>query len=244
MSVAETRNLLLLALPAEERARLLPLFTRIEVTRGECVIEAGSPLDLAYFPEGGLSSNIVTAYGNRRLEVGCFGFEGMISTGVFLGAREAPHEILVQIGGPWLRIEAGRLREAFETLPTLRAVLLRYAHFLVMTLSQTALSNAAYSIEERLARWLLMAHDRIAGDDLALTHDFLSLMLGTQRSGVTLAIQALEGHRMIRARRGLVTVLDRDRLRAHAGGSYGTAEAAYEDLIGPFRALCPPPADA
>ena len=243
MSITETRNLLLRSLPEAEVAHLLPLFTRVAVEKGERVIEAGGALDFAYFPESGLSSNIATAYGNRRLEVGCFGFEGMISTGVFLGAREAPHKIIVEVGGPWLRIEAGHLRDAFETLPGLRAVLLRYAHFLIMTLSQTALSNGASSIEERLARWLLMAHDRLAGDDLTLTHDFLSLMLGTQRSGVTLAIQALEGQGMIRARRGRITMLDRGLLTDHAGGSYGSAEAAYEDLIGPFRNLAPPGSD-
>ena len=236
MSIADTGNLLLRAIPGEERTQLLPHFTRIAVSKGERLVQAGDRLEFAYFPEAGLSSNIATARGNRRLEVGCFGFEGMVSTATFLGSDEAPHEILVQAGGPWLRIEAARLRVAFETLPGLRAVLLRYVHFVIMTLSQTALSNGAYSIEERLARWLLMAHDRLGGDEFALTHEFLSLMLGTQRSGVTLAIQALEGHGMIRARRGRITVLDRTRLCAHAGDSYGPAEAAYEQLIGPLRA--------
>lgn len=243
MSIAETRNLLLLATPASERAQILNRLTRIEAVKGERLVRTGEPLTHGYFPEEGLSSNVATAYGSRRVEVGCFGFEGMISTATILGAEKAPHEIIVQVGGPWLRIEVEGLQTALEIFPGFKAVLLRYAHFVNMTLSQTALSNGAYSIEERLARWLLMAQDRLGSDDLALTHEFLSLMLGTQRSGVTLAIQALEGHGMIRARRGRVTILERERLHAHAGESYGPAEAAYEELIGPFRtALVPPTA--
>ncbi|KQP30818.1 cyclic nucleotide-binding protein [Methylobacterium sp. Leaf104] len=235
MSVCSPGNLLLRSLPEAERAQLVPEFDRIEVRKGERLVEAGDRAEFAYFPEGGLSSNLTTANGTRRLEVGCFGYEAMINTATFLGAERMPHEILVQVGGPWLRIEASRLRSAFEVLPGLRQVLLQFAHVFIMTLSQTALSNGVCSIEERLARWLVMAQDRLRSDELALTHDFLGLMLGTQRSGVTLAIQALEGMGMIRARRGLITVLDRPRLITHAGDSYGPAEAEYERLIGPFR---------
>ncbi|MGU3361288.1 Crp/Fnr family transcriptional regulator [Methylobacterium sp. M6A4_1b] len=235
MSIGSPGNLLLRSLPEAERVQLVPEFNRIEVRKGERLVAAGDRAEFAYFPEGGLSSNLTTANGTRRLEVGCFGYEAMISTATILGSERMPHEILVQVGGPWLRIEASRLRSAFEDLPGLRRVLLHFAHVFIMTLSQTALSNGVCSIEARLARWLLMAQDRLGSDQLALTHDFLGLMLGTQRPGVTLAIQALEGMGMIRARRGLITVLDRPRLIAHAGDSYGPAEAEYERLIGPFR---------
>ncbi|MCK2057209.1 Crp/Fnr family transcriptional regulator [Methylobacterium sp. 37f] len=235
MSIGATHNLLLRSLPEEERARMLPLFERIEVRKGARLINEGDRMAFSYFPEDGLSSNLTTANGSRRLEVGCFGYEAMISTAVFLGSERTPHEIVVQVGGPWLRIDAACLRDAFEALPGLRRVLLRYAHVFIMTLSQTALSNGVCSIEERLARWLLMAQDRLSTADLALTHEFLGVMLGTQRSGVTLAIQALEGVGMIRARRGRITILDRDRLVAHAGDSYGPAEAEYDRLIAPFR---------
>jgi hypothetical protein len=91
-----------------------------------------------------------------------------------------------------------------------------------------------------LARWLLMSHDRLEGDDLPLTHEFLSLMLGAQRSSVTLAVQAVEGYGMIRANRGLLTIRDRDKLLELAGGGYGVAEAEYDRLIGAFRGKAPP----
>jgi CRP-like cAMP-binding protein len=115
-----------------------------------------------------------------------------------------------------------------------RALLLRYAHVFMVQVAATALADGRYSIEQRLARWLLMCHDR-NGDDLALTHEFLALMLGVRRPGVTESLHILEGERMIKAQRGLITILDRQKLEARAGDSYGTPEAEYERLIGPFR---------
>ncbi|MHC2020261.1 Crp/Fnr family transcriptional regulator [Methylobacterium sp. CM6247] len=240
MSVSSTRNRLLQVLPPSELDRLLPHCERVDVHKGEVLIHQGQPLEFAYFPEGGLSSNLAVTSDGRRIEVGCFGFEGMVSTATVLGSDRASHDILVQVGGPWLRIRADVLEEAVQASHALRVVLLRYVQIQILTLSQSALANGAYVMKERLARWLLMAHDRLGGEDLALTHDFLSLMLGVQRSGVTLAIQELEGLGMIRAKRALITVLDRDKLRDMAGDSYGFPEAEYERLIGPFRGEAPP----
>ncbi|MGH1570644.1 Crp/Fnr family transcriptional regulator [Methylobacterium sp. P31] len=116
-------------------------------------------------------------------------------------------------------------------------MILRYVQTEIVQARQTAYVNATFTIETRLARWLLMCHDRVDGDDLPLKHEFLSLMLGVQRSGVTLALQNLEGSRCIRGRRGRIEVLDRKQLRQAAGASYGTAEAEYARLIaGPDRA--------
>lgn len=117
---------------------------------------------------------------------------------------------------------------------------LKYAHILSMTLGQTAMSNGVHAIEERLARWILMAHDRLEGDDLPLTHDFLSIMLAARRSSVTLAIQAVEGYEAIRAKRARISVRDRGMLCDLARRSYGPAEAEYERLIGTFRDKPPP----
>ena len=240
MNEPMTRNRLLQALPPGELDRLLPRCERISVHKGEVLATVGQSLEFAYFPEGGLSSNLAVTGEGRRVEVGCFGFEGMVSTATVLGSDRSPHEIMVQAEGPWLRIGAADLRRAIQSSPALHDLLLRYAHVLTMILSQTALSNAAFTIEERLARWILMAHDRLEGDELPLTHDFLALMLGTTRSSVTLAVQALEGYGAIRAKRMLITVRDRDILLDLAGSSYGPAEAEYERLIGPFRDKPPP----
>lgn len=242
MSVSTTRNRLLQALPPDDLGRLLPHLERVDVHKGEVLIHQGQPLEFAYYPEGGLSSNLAVTSDGRKIEVGCFGFEGMVSTATVLGSDLASHDILVQVGAPWLRMRTAALKEALQASATLQAVLLQYVQIQIqiLTLSHSALANGAYVIKERLARWLLMAHDRLEGDDLALTHDFLSLMLGVQRSGATIAIQELEGLGMIRARRGLITVVDRDKLRDMAGDSYGFPEAEYERLIGPFRGEAPP----
>jgi CRP-like cAMP-binding protein len=235
MNVTSTRNGLIQALPAGERDDLLAQCERVEVTKGEIVVSIGQPLDFAYFPEEGLSSNLAVTGEGRRIEVGCFGFEGMVSIATLLGSDRAPHELQVQVGGSWLRIRAETLHSAMVASPALREVLLRYAHTHTMTLSQTAMSNGLFTVEERLARWILMAHDRMDDDELPLTHDFLSMMLGNQRASVTLAMQVLEGYGAIRAKRALIVVRDRDMLCDLAGQSYGPAEAEYERLIGPFR---------
>jgi CRP-like cAMP-binding protein len=235
MTGPDTRNRLLRALPPAELEQLWPRFDRVEVRKGDVLVRRGAPLGFAYFPEEGLSSNLATTSDGRRIEVGCFGFEGMVSVASVLGADRAPHEIMVQAGGPWLRISVESLQNAMRASAILRDLLMRYVHAFMLTLSQTALANGSYMVEERLARWLLMCHDRLEGDDLPLTHEFLSLMLGVQRTSVTLAVQALEGQQMIRAKRGLITIRDRERLCALAGDSYGPAEAEYERLIGPFR---------
>lgn len=238
--VSTTSNRMLQSLPPDERDQLLSQCERVEVGKGDIPILFGRPLEFAYFPEGGLSSNIAVTGEGRKIEVGCFGYEGMVSTATVLGSTCAPHEVMVQIGGPWLRIGTEVLRDAIRCSPVLHDLLLRYAHTVMLTLSQTAMSNAAFSIEERLARWILMAHDRLEGDELPLTHDFLSIMLAAQRSSVTLAVQTVEGYGAIRARRALIIVRDRGMLCDLAGKSYGPAEAEYERLIGPFRDKPPP----
>lgn len=240
MMPTPTRNRLLQVLPQGDLDRLLAECERVEVRKGEFLVSIGTPLEFAYFPEGGLSSDLVVTGEGRRIEVGCFGFESMISVATVLGADLAPHEVQVEVGGPWLRIRVEALRREMERNSALHALLLRYAHVAMMTLGQTAMSNAAFSVEERLARWILMAHDRLEGDELPLTHDFLSIMLAAQRASVTLAVQALEGYGAIRAKRALITVRDRGMLYDLAGRSYGPAEAEYERLIGPFRDKPPP----
>ena len=243
MGVSTARNRLLQALPPGELDQLLPQLERIEVCKGDILWPVGQRLEFAYFPEGGLSSNVAITSEGRKVEVGSFGFEGIVSTATVLGSDRAPHEILIQVGGPWLRIGVEALRNAIRASPTLHAVLLKYAHVLTMTISQTAMSNGVQSVEERLARWILMAHDRLDGDELPLTHDFLAIMLAAQRPSVTLAMQMLESYGAIRAKRALITVRDRGMLCDLAGNSYGPAEAEYERLIGPFRDKPPPHAD-
>jgi CRP-like cAMP-binding protein len=119
-----------------------------------------------------------------------------------------------------------------EASPSLKALLLRWVQVLMIQTAQSALANGRYTIQERLARWLLMCHDRLDGDDLPLTHEFLSLMLGVRRSGVTEALHVLEGVKIVRTSRGRIHILDREKLEEIAGDCYGLSEAEYAKLIG------------
>ena len=155
----------------------------------------------------------------------------MTGTPVLLGTDRTPHECFIQTPGASLRIRADGLRRAMATSASLHQHLLRFVQALTVQIGQTALSNGSHRIEERLARWLLMCHDRLDGDELSTTHEFLSLMLGVRRAGVTVALQALEDRGLIATKRGQVTVRDRAKLEAMAGDRYGVPEAEYTRLI-------------
>jgi Crp-like helix-turn-helix domain len=171
----------------------------------------------------GLAS--VVANGTHEIEVGMIGWEGMTRLAVVLGADgdgSAPHETYMQVGGgSGRRIAADSLREAMAAGDALHQVFLRYAHAFLMQTTQTALADGRSKIEERLARWLLMAADRIDGDELPLTHEFLAIMLGVRRSGVTVALKGLESAGLIAHRHGVITILDREALEQASNGTYG-----------------------
>ena len=145
---------------------------------------------------------------------------------------QTPQEIVMQVGGRGLAIKAGRLRDLIASRPSVQRILLRYVQVLATQTAHTALSNGQSKLEERLARWLLMCHDRIGGDEMELTHDFLSIMLGVRRAGVTVGTHLLEGKGMIRATRGMIRILDREGLEELAEASYGVPEREYERLMG------------
>ena len=137
----------------------------------------------------------------------------------------------MQLDGEALRLPVAAFRAFLDGQPAARSTLLRYVHVFQLQTAQTALSNASHRLEERLARWLLMCHDRADSDEFVVTHEFLSLMLGVRRPGVTAAVHVLEGAGMIRARRSCIKVVDRAQLEAMAGESYGISENEYRRLI-------------
>jgi CRP-like cAMP-binding protein len=183
-----------------------------------------------YFAESGLMS--VVAVGNGvRAEIGVVGWEGMSGLAVVLGADRSPNETFMQAEGQAQSIAADDLREVMQQSPSLARCLLRYAHVFAIQSGHTALANARGKIEERLARWLLMAQDRLETDELVLTHEFLSLMLGVRRAGVTTALQQLESRGLVATARGSVSILDRDGLEEVTNGLYGVPEAEFERLF-------------
>src|SRR5215212_4894350 len=226
------RNRLLAALSPSDFGLLQPHLEAVPLPVDACLAEPNAPIPYVYFLNEGIASVVATTPQGRRIEVGIIGREGLTAPCVLLEADRSPHECFMQTPGAGLRIQVDDLRRAIATRPSLHRHLLRFVHAFMVQMGQTALANGSHVLEQRLARWLLMCHDRVDGDDLTITHEFLSLMLGVRRAGVTVALQALEKRGLIATKRGRVTVLDRAGLEAVAGDSYGGAEAEYTRLIG------------
>ena len=230
-----TANLLLRALSEADYALLEPHLERTTLKVKDALYEKNQPIEQVYFPEAGVGSIVSEQEEGEKVEVGLYGREGMSGASVVLGADQSPHASMVQVGNlPALVIASECLLEACAKSSALQRLLLRYVQSLNVQAALTAASNAHYALPERLARWLLMCHDRLDGDQMELTHEFLSMMLAVRRSGVTVTLHTLEATGAIRSSRGLITVRDRTRLEEIAGDSYGEAEAEYRRLIGPF----------
>jgi CRP-like cAMP-binding protein len=190
------------------------------------------PIENVYFPDMGIASVVAIQSRDARVEVGLVGWEGMTGTSVVLGNDRSPHSTYIQVAGEGQRISASSLSESMKRSDSLRAVLLRYVQVFMVQTAHTAIANARSKLDTRLARWLLMAHDRVREDTLPLTHEFLSLMLGVRRAGVTEALHSLERQKFIRVGRGEVIVRNRKGIERSAGDSYGTPEAEFRRLIG------------
>lgn len=193
--------------------------------------KAHKPIRHVYFPHAGLGSVVAVGERDRRIEIGLFGRDGMSGTAVVMGSDRSPHDTFMQVAGSGQRMASDALRNAMGQSPTLQPILLRYVQAFAIQTAYTVLANARTSLESRLARWLLMCHDRVDGDEFALTHEFLSTMLGVRRAGVTVAIHMLEGQGLIRATRGSILVQDREGLEDAAKDSYGQPEAEYRRLF-------------
>lgn len=228
-------NLLLRYCTPEDFELLRPHLTRHDLPTHTVVVRPNEPIEFVYFPEGGVVSIVAEQEGGDKVEVGLVGLEGMSGTAVLLDAGQSPQPCMIQIdGAPALKMDAQQLVRICDAKPSLRKLLLRFVQALNVQAASTAAANAHLALPERLARWLLMCHDRVPGDQLELTHEFMSMMLAVRRSSVTVTLHALEGTRAIRGTRGSITVLDRERLEEIAGHSYGEAETEYRRLVGPF----------
>ncbi|WP_366511773.1 Crp/Fnr family transcriptional regulator [Mesorhizobium sp.] len=185
------QNNLLRRLFPSDLALLEPHMERVALPMRTQLESAKSVIGHVYFLEEGIASVVAKIPKGRDTEVGLIGLEGMTGALVALGGDRAPHDTYMQLAGSGLRTPA--LSSALSESTTLKALLLLYVQTLYIQTSYTALVNARSKLDERLARWLLMCHDRARGDRLAITHEFMSVMLGVRRPGVTVAIQELEG---------------------------------------------------
>ena len=225
-------NSLLAALPAVARRRLTAGRVPVELVVPEILSQAGGRIRHVYFPIDGFISLITPAKGRGQLEIGLVGSEGMLGVPLLLGVNISPVRAMVQGGGRAWRVDAAALQRELTTNAGVRATLDRYLYVILAQLMQTATCTRFHRIEARLARWLLMTRDRAHADQFHLTHEFLALMLGVRRVGVTRAASALQRRKLIQYRRGDISVLDVQGLERAACACYAVDRRIYARMFG------------
>jgi CRP-like cAMP-binding protein len=225
------QNHILASLPPEEYERLAPHLEPVELPLGKVIQEAGGKITHVYFLERSMVSLVSHTPEGDSVEVGIVGFEGMVSISAILGVDKSPHEMLVQVNDGAMRLPVGVLLDEFKRAGVLHDKLLRYTQGLLLQTSQIAVCNAKHTLSERLARWLLMSHDRCVCEVLPFTHEFLSLMLGVRRAGVTSAAIILQTEELIRYRRGHIKIIDRQGLEEHTCDCYEVVKAEFDLLV-------------
>ena len=225
-------NRLLGLLPAKDYRRLHRHLERIPLTYRQSLYRARRPLGFVYFIETGVGSLVNTMANGEAAEVGTIGNEGVVGLPLLLGDDRAPTSVYVQVPGSGLRMTAARFSEELARSASMRRVMLRYAHALFNQVAQSAACNHFHAIEQRCCRWMLMTHDRMNSDEFLLTQEFLAMMLGVQRTGVSAAAGTLQRAGLIRYRRGVVTILDRRGLRQRACECYGVSKREFDRLLG------------
>ena len=214
-------NKILLSIPDNEYRAIRSQLEPVELESHDILHEAHEALQYAYFPNDGLLSLVVVFADGKTVEAGIIGKEGLVGIPAIAGLDRSPLREVVQITGNGLRIAAGTLRESLATAPQLRHALEHFSVVLGLQVAQTAGCNRLHDVEQRLARWLLMAQDRVSSELLPITHDFLATMLGTDRPSVSLAAGVLQKARTIEYSRGSVRILNRGELERTACECYG-----------------------
>ncbi len=226
-------NRVLLALPTAAFERIWQLVEKVTLVRGRVVHLALKRIEFTYFVDHGLISLVKEMRDGRTVEIGAVGVEGLTDPAALFGADKAALDTIVQIPGEGYRIEVGALRRLIASDDALGAIMQNYARFAIRQLAQTAACNRLHALEERCSRWLLIAHDSALADTFPLTHEFLAMMLGAQRSGVSIAAHTLKKAGLINYERGVVTVIDRAGLEETACECYGTIQAELDELFPP-----------
>ncbi len=222
-------NCLLRSLNASSAAEIRKSLTLVPLKLRAVIEELGKPVTHVYFPERGVISIVVQA-GSKSTEVGLIGMDGMTGTSLLLGDRISPNLCMVQLAGEAYRMGANDFVDFIEKHDEFRDYLLKYVQAFMIQCNQTALAMRA-PLEQRLARWLLMVHDRAGTSRLELTHDFMALMLATRRAGVTVTLHELEGKALIRSERGAVVIVDPEGLKELADPYYGPSESEYSRIM-------------
>jgi CRP-like cAMP-binding protein len=224
-------NRLLGLLPASAYERLRPHLHRIPLEYRQSLYRANKPIEFVYFVEAGVGSLVNTMRNGQAAEVGTIGNEGLVGLPIVFGDDRSPTSVYVQVPGAGLRMKATLFKRELARSASMRTVMLHYAHAFFNQVAQSAACNQFHSIQQRCCRWLLMTHDRMQSNEFLLTQEFLAMMLGVQRTGVTTAAGALQRAGLIRYSRGNVTIIDRRELIRRSCECYGISKKEFDRLL-------------
>jgi CRP-like cAMP-binding protein len=224
-------NTVLKNLSAADACLIKEHLEEIDLPHGFLISKPFEPSKFVYCLTSGIGSVVAVSSDGRKAEAGMFGREGFAPTAASAGVDTDPYEIIIQVAGEGHRLRLAALKDVASRSRALDALLEKFVQAFAAQVSYTALANA-YNIDQRLARWLLMCHDRIEGDVIEITHEYMALMLATRRPSVTDALHVLEGQGLIRSKRGLVIIRNRPELEEYTGSSYRPAEEYYQRLMG------------
>jgi CRP-like cAMP-binding protein len=224
-------NRLLAALPDAEYQRLIPHLEHVSLSLKQVLYEVGEPIEYVYFPHQSIVSSLSTMEDGSMVEVGLVGNDGIVGIPAALGDNITATTAMVQVPDSAMRMKASLLKSEFQRGGSLQSLLLRYMQAQHAFVSQNAACNRLHYLEGRLARWLLLVCDRVESNELPLTHEFMSQMLGVRRAGVTEAANMLQQSGLIRYTRGKITILNRQELEAASCECYEIIEGEYARLL-------------
>jgi len=222
----------LAGLPRKEYRKLLPALELVTLAFGQVLYESQARIRHVYFPNDCFVSMLTDVDGGRRAEVGLIGSEGMIGLPVALGIGVSPFRAVVQGGGTAMRMKIADFRREFSESAALKKELFLFTHLLMIQIAQTAACNRFHRVTQRMARWILMTSDRIKSNEFRITQEFLALMLGVRRVGVSVAASSLRERQLMAYRRGSFTILDHGGLVAAACGCYKKVNDVYSRAQG------------
>jgi CRP-like cAMP-binding protein len=225
------QNRILAALPAAECERVYPLLELVQMPLGKVLYESGSRLDHVYFPANAIVSLLYVMADGASAEIAVVGNDGMVGVALFMGGETTPSRAVVQSAGVAFRLAGKALKEEFRRGGRMQNLLLRYTQALLTQMAQTAVCNRHHSVDQQLCRWLLLSLDRLASNELKMTQELISNMLGVRREGVTEAAGKLQAAGIIRYSRGHIVVLDRPALEAQACECYAVVRQECERLM-------------
>jgi CRP-like cAMP-binding protein len=222
------QNRILAALPKKEYERLFPQLEPVKLPHGEILYEPDDSVSHIYFVNEGMASLVSVTEEGQNIEVGVIGKEGMIGFRVVLGVDTTQNQVIVQMPGSAFKMKTKEFKAELNRLGVLQNLLLRYTQAMLTLVTQAVVCNRFHQVEQRLARWLLISHDRAESDELLLTQEFLAIMLGVHRPGVNVAAGMLEKAGLIRHSRGKVTVMNRQGLEAASCECYGIVKKGFD----------------